>query len=64
VKPKITIISAVYNKVDCIEDTINIIHQRKKRADIQKDLQMVNDGYILFLGAGDSIVSLIDSQLL
>ncbi len=105
-KPKITIISVVYNTVNSIEDTVeSIIEQRQKRPDLKLDyvvidggstdgtieilmkydteiskwisekdrgiydamnkgLQMVNDGYVLFLGAGDKIVSLIDSRLL
>lgn len=31
---------------------------------MNKGLQMVNDGYILFLGAGDRVISLLDVKLL
>lgn len=31
---------------------------------MNKGLKMVEDGYVLFLGSGDKIISLIDSQLL
>jgi glycosyltransferase involved in cell wall biosynthesis len=31
---------------------------------MNKGLQMVDDGYVLFLGAGDKVISLLDAQLL
>jgi glycosyltransferase involved in cell wall biosynthesis len=105
-KPKVTIISVIYNTVDSIQNTIDsVVACRKERPDVRleyiiidgastdgtveilrknnmeitkwisekdngiydamnKGLAMVDDGYILYLGAGDKILSLPTLDLL